>query len=375
MHQFIAVWMNIGDVTLENEPDDTPKPGGSDGISKGKVIDGDNPAMAGKQGYDLRVTVDGWFPLGDKYKGDTITLPRDWAKLASLLAVDGTNKLYPGPGEGTYRWDIHDDKASSFIKDKDGVIIGKKGHWDTGRYGDPPCTVYGCVDISWNAHDACDPDADGNYNIRVENNVGIDSVDNCLGGQKQFSTIWDGMTKRKTLGPFDPVRPWSTLLSNGVLDADDAPMPAARIDFKILPNENLKGVKKDINGVGYFGKVDKRDVYSQDYDGDGNCVAEPVMGYDLYGNDYGGYECDRTYGPHELYAPFYKVWFPPVGEADVATSGIVGDDTNNFAGFLEEGKYRFWYFAKKWQDDPNRGGDTECLKHVGIGDGAGTWRW
>ena len=46
-------------------------------------------------------------------------------------------------------------------------------------------------------------------------------------------------------GPFDPQAP-ETLLSNGSLNADDAPMPAIRIDVHLAPNEG----GSSLGGVG-----------------------------------------------------------------------------------------------------------------------------
>ena len=91
-----------------------------------------------------------------------------------------------------------------------------------------------------------------------------------------FSRVWQGFTD-PTLGPFDPQRPWQTLLSNGVLDAGDAPMPAARVDWAIAPNSGAPG---DISGVGsIFPSIKSFTVHPQ-------------------------------YRPHPLYAPFYALWIP-----------------------------------------------------------------
>ena len=53
-----------------------------------------------------------------------------------------------------------------------------------------------------------------------------------------------------TIGPFDPIYPPTTLLSNGKVDAGDAPMPAAQIDVTI--QDNNAGRPTDIGGVGYL---------------------------------------------------------------------------------------------------------------------------
>ena len=60
------------------------------------------------------------------------------------------------------------------------------------------------------------------------------------GSIRPFSRVWQDFTD-PTLGPFDPQRPSQTLLSNGVLDAGDAPMPAARVDWAIAQNSVRAG--------------------------------------------------------------------------------------------------------------------------------------
>ncbi len=56
-------------------------------------------------------------------------------------------------------------------------------------------------------------------------------------------------------GPYDPQAP-ETLISNGILNGDDAPMPAIRIDVHLAPNEGGLG------GVGRISGADKAEIYS-----------------------------------------------------------------------------------------------------------------
>ena len=65
-----------------------------------------------------------------------------------------------------------------------------------------------------------------------------------------------------TSGPFDPNFPNETYLPDGKVDAGDAPMPAARIDFAIAPN-----TPGSTNGVGSFTSASKAKVYSINDDG------------------------------------------------------------------------------------------------------------
>ena len=50
-----------------------------------------------------------------------------------------------------------------------------------------------------------------------------------------FGDLTSGITA--TTGPFDPQAANETLLSDGRLNADDAPMPAMRIDVSIAKND------------------------------------------------------------------------------------------------------------------------------------------
>jgi len=109
------------------------------------------------------------------------------------------------------------------------------------------------------------------------------------------------------IGPFDPLI-WSTLLPNLKLDAGDAPMPAARVDFSIAPG-----------GVGGFDPVSKQWVYI----GDATLPAASP----------------------NLYAPFYSQYIPATDRPDWTASGIDGPATgNDFVGFLVDGQYTNWAF-------------------------------
>ena len=122
----------------------------------------------------------------------------------------------------------------------------------------------------------------------------FDAVDNCtgegpLGG---FSTVFGNLsTTDTTIGPFDPIYPRSTLLSNGKVDAGDAPMPAAQIDVTIHANNAADPT--DIGGVGYLYPSYKTEVYSRDGLGSApnGDLADPVKA-------------------HNFYAPFYSQYIP-----------------------------------------------------------------
>ncbi len=81
-----------------------------------------------------------------------------------------------------------------------------------------------------------------------------------------FSNIFGGVVRRPR-----PVRsrsgPIETLLSDGKLDAGDAPMPALRVDVNISADST----------VGTLVKADKSEIYSRDGTGPtGGTAAQPV---------------------------------------------------------------------------------------------------
>ena len=141
----------------------------------------------------------------------------------------------------------------------------------------------------------------------------------------------------KGAGPFDPARP-ATLLANGVVDAGDAPMPAARVDVSIAPNSG----GASIDGVGALEKADKAIVYSRDGNG-----FDPRL-------------------PHNLDAPYYQQYIPATSAPGLDSSGIDGPQTGNtFPGFLVDGLYDNWDIAAVLRSNP--WADTTCNRYVDFG--------
>ena len=142
----------------------------------------------------------------------------------------------------------------------------------------------------------------------------VDAVDNCFLVDRRRRRR-DGavlallrlLVVRLTVGPFDPVRDFDTLLSDNKLDAWDAPMPALRVDVRIAAG-----------GIGSLEKADKDNIYVRDRT-----------------------KADNT--PHNLYAPFYQAYIPAAGpSADFSDrSGVAGAFvSNNFPGFQNDGGVR-----------------------------------
>ncbi len=256
-HQFLGIWLRLGTPAID-EVGATDPTGGPVG-SHTEVGDpaGDGAFLPSSKNGRVQVKVTGTFP---DENGATRTLPNDWAALASELASDQD----PTDTNPAARWDIHDDSLKT-----EGHVAG---------FCAPPVAT------------------------------AIDAVDNCRGGDARFSRVFGDFGRDG--GPFDPVR-LPTLLSDGKLDAGDAPMPAARVDIKIAPNTNPR---TDIGGAGALVKADKTEVYSRDGNG--------------------------TDSAHNLYAPFYSQFVPATAAGDDA-SGTDWFVQNNF-GLNYFGEYDNW---------------------------------
>jgi hypothetical protein len=103
------------------------------------------------------------------------------------------------------------------------------------------------------------------------------------------------------VGPFDPETP-ETLLSNGILNADDAPMPAIRVDVHLAANEG----GSSLGGVGQISGATKSEIYTDN--------------------------------------PYYSAYIPATERPVPQASGVDGPKHGgDFPGFLnEEGPYTFW---------------------------------
>jgi len=288
-HQFLAIWMDIASATAaELDLPGVGDPGATGAFRPLPQADGSNAFQRGLVG--VRVT--GSFPLGNNFAGmmagDRATLPDDWAALAGKLAFDNTSAA---PGDAAARWDIHDSQS-----------------WDPLQALDGPgnhSAASGCgVSATFDTVDDC----------------AIVSEGGLAGGELgPFSNLYQ-QSSFTTIGPFDPLRPLDTLLSDGLLNAGDAPMPAARIDV------SLTGT------AGSLETADKDAIYNRG-------LAFPA----------GEPSHDDSLVPHDLYAPFYESYIPataadPVNGGELGTSsGIDGPSSgNNFTGFLNSNPYDFW---------------------------------
>ncbi len=317
----LVIWMWDSNPVLSESSDlgayTVGDPGGSGNFSPIADANGVKHLYPGL----INVQVQGTFPLGNDYAGlnmPTVTLPNDWVWLADHFAVDySTTSTYLGSAPN--RWDIHDDDLAT------------EGHV-AASLCDPP---YGTVE----------------------------AVDNCYGSDPEnsdadlgpFSSIFGPVgTYNDAIGPFDPVRSYETLLSDGNLNANDAPMPALRVDV------SLTNAGAD-HAVGYLSKADKSLIYNR---------LDPQYG--------GAGDNTSLSAPHVLYAPFYKALIPAVTPlADFnTTSGVEGSINGNEPNWLtwilpqgvttsqdEQGIYDYWDTYSLG----NEGGYNSCFGADGQG--------
>jgi hypothetical protein len=266
--------------------------------------------------HRVKVVVKGNIPLLANFSewglGDHLTMPDDWGKWAAVMARSTTDATTAG---ALTNWDIHDDSLLT------------EGHLITGG------TQCAAID---------------------ETNTGLsDAVDNCTGGAQWggFSTVLGTQSRAgSTIGPFDPIYPYDTLLSDGKVDAGDAPMPAARIDVTV--HDNNAADPTDISGVGYLFPSYKTEVYSRD-----------GLGSDWFGN------LTTPVKAHNLYAPYYSQYIPATSRTPDAggspygaalPSGIDGSsDADGFNGFRWSGRYDNWQFA--WINSFHPDAPSKCL--------------
>ncbi len=263
-HQFLSIWMSLNDPSIHEvaKTDPTGDPTLGDPLGNGLFDAGENNGR-------IQVTVKGTFPhpLG---AGGSFTLPDAWPQLANALADDSDSN----PDNNAGRWDIHDD-LTKFDPHVGGF-----------------CTT-GVVPTTQDAVDNCNtPSTD----------------------RGPFSRVFGDSAAANVDGPFDPLV-LNTLLSDGRLNADDAPMPAARVDVAIAANKG----GSDLGGVGSLEPADKTAVYSR------NTTGTPTA--------------------HNYYAPFYDTYIPSTSRGP-RSSGVDGPaHGNNFRGFLVDGLYNYWSFA------------------------------
>jgi hypothetical protein len=307
--QYLAGWMTL------NKPTLTELPAGGDPDGTGTFTPTDGVAGAAGTGFQngvVDVKVKGTIPMNGSWSdalggATSVTLPDQWATLAQTFATD-SNPLDTTPYD---MWDTSGDSNNT------------EGH---------PINS-GCV-----SHVPSDEQSNGNEVPDAGAYVSqLDNGDNCYPGpssdQGPFSSVI-GPTEGPAVGPYDPVNSDATWIPDGDLNSQDAPMPAARVDFSIAQNS---GGTTDISGVGSLVAQDKDVTFSRNGKG--------------------------TPEPHNLYAPFYNEYIPATARDDVASgidgSVITGDFPNFFQG--QTPKYHFWQTAQIAANGPSQ---TACLNRT-----------
>jgi hypothetical protein len=220
-------------------------------------------------------------PLHNILEEETYTLPESWETLAKALASSSEETEPPGTNPGL--WDIH---------------------------GTPSL-------------------GDGSNASSSSALFAAFSSDALSGGFTSGETA--------TVGPYDPQSANETLLSDGTLNADDAPMPAMRIDVSIAGNE-----PGGLGGVGQISGASKALVYSHNFNGDAGEAGN-------------------------LYNPYYGEYIPATDRGLPQSSGVTGPSPGgDFPGFLNNHSepYTFWTSVKNANERFSH--STECLRREGA---------
>ncbi len=308
-HQFLVIWLTINRPTLSEAGLTSNVPSGDNtfqsqlsgtGQSNLAAFLGDpegngefapspfEPATAPNQDKGLiQIKVTGSFPVepGSSLHGilpeASYTLPASWETLAKTLATSSEEPEQQGTNPGL--WDIHGTPSAG-------------GTPNEAEPGNDPLTA-----------DYFRP---------------------------AFGNLTSGKTA--TVGPFDPEAANATLLSDGNLNADDAPMPALRIDVSMAPNGG-----SGLGGVGQVSGASKALIYSHNFNGNAN---------------EGG----------NLYNPYYGSYIPSTDRGVPEASGIDGPSTGgDFPAFLNKHPepYTFWtsVLSREPRPEPT---STGCLRRT-----------
>jgi hypothetical protein len=307
VHEFLAGWMGIGSVTLSNLSGTgstvNERPGNDISNDVGIIANGVIPLDNEWQQDSRDETGTQWVTAANLTGGGVCptsvditstpgalcaTLPNDWATLAHAYAAISADQRATNPSVLPWQyWDIHDSSAPA--------ALGVTDTLDTHVAG------------------FCAPKTASTT---------TDQVDNCQGGGEfdAFSRVFGDNTD-PTIGPFDPEYPDQTLLSDGLLNAADAPMPPLRINLTSTGNTGAFDTSSP-------NSVDKHVIYSR--------------------NGTGAASTAFPNNAHNLYAPFYGEYIPASSRSyDAAGTWAPVDETggNNFEGYLVYGQYHFWDVA------------------------------
>jgi hypothetical protein len=302
-HQFLVIWLTVnkpvlneagtsasGTETFQSQLSGTGQSNlsGFLGDKEGNGLFIPSPFSGGESDKGLvQIKVTGSFPvlkeapLHNVLEEEKYTLPEAWPTLAKALASSSEETEPPGTNPGL--WDIH----------------------GTPSLGD-------------------------GYNA---------SSSSALFAAFSSDALSGGFTSGETatVGPYDPQSADETLVSDGTLNADDAPMPAMRIDVSIKGNE-----AGGLGGVGQISGASKALIYSHNFNGDAGEAGN-------------------------LYNPYYGAYIPATDRGLPQSSGVTGPSPGgDFPGFLNNHSepYTFWTSVKS--ANYRSSGSTGCLRREGA---------
>jgi hypothetical protein len=284
-HQFLVIWLTVNKPTLTETGAEGSVPASylGDPSGNGEFVPSpfSDPTGPTDKGL-IKINVTGSFPveegaaLHNILSEPTYTLPESWETLAKKLATSSEELEPEGSEPGL--WDIHETENSS----------------NESEPGNSPLFAHYF--------------------------------------RGAFSDFTSGATA--TVGPYDPQAANETLLSDGNLNAEDAPMPALRIDVHMAKNEG----GSDLGGVGQISGTSKALIYSHNFNGN----AEE-----------GG----------NLYNPYYGAYIPATDRPVPEASGIDGPSPGgDFPAFLNKHPepYTFWTSVASKED--RNAESTGCLR-------------
>lgn len=302
-HQFLVIWLTAdkpilseagetatGTETFQSQLNGTGQGNLSsflgDKAGDGKFIPSpfSNPSGPTDKGL-VQIKVTGKFPviagtpLSNILSNTSYTLPSDWATLAETLS--SSQEETEPPGTNPKLWDIHGTPSNG--------------------------TTFNTTSTS----------------------ALFDTFSRQGGGG-----FTSGATA--TVGPYDPQAAFETLLSDGELNADDAPMPALRIDVSIAKNE-----PGGLGGVGQISSASKAMIYSHDFTG------TPEGG--------------------NLYNPYYGAYIPATDRGTPESSGVTGPSPGgDFPGFLNNHSKPYTFWESVLSSNYRSSHSTECLRREGA---------
>jgi hypothetical protein len=295
-HQFLVIWLTANEPTLSEVAAESgvpfvPSSYLGDPSGNGEFVPSpfSEPEAKSDKGL-IQIKVTGSFPveegsaLHNILPESSYTLPSSWETLAKALATSSEELEPEGTNPGL--WDIH---------------------------GTPS--------------EGTDPNAFGSDPLSADFY------------RPAFGDYTSGATA--TVGPFDPEAANETLLSDGRLNADDAPMPAIRVDVHLAANEG----GSSLGGVGDISGASKALIYSHNFNGD----AEE---------------------PGNLYNPYYGAYIPATDRPEPQASGVDGPSPGgDFPAFLNKHPEPYTFWTSVHTSGERDAESTGCLRRT-EGEGA-----